>query len=601
MLRPVTETIEITPDLYRQIAPHVLRPIFAKGGARRRITISAAKDLLAAAVPQYVDVVRRSIRMPASGTTLAPREIGLLLHEALGTVAAHLRQAGADHFRGAQATSDPGKRQQLIWDAAFAGLQRWLDAGGLLQRPEALETLDIVVECVRLWASELAERVSRFQEAVEPTAFFLDTEQDLAGSVGLNGQTLHLRGRPDAVFLDRAGLRPEIVEYKFGEQGQLELQVAQTVLYIALVDAAKGPGIESGRLLLFRLEEERPLAASAPAGNRAAEPAAEWPAQVETAFEGYIGNAPAVRRLKRTCAAALQQNRRATGLNVMLCGPAGLGKTELARRVAKALQLPLVDVPGHRVKSVDDILDLAERALKTEGRDLEDAGEDSGLPLHRYPPCVVFVDEVHLLKSRADDFLNMFEPKDRRGVGKRRVADLTQVTFLAATTDRGLLPPAFLTRFRIVELQPYNEDEIAQIIRPLFISAGKPVDEDFLRALGRVGRLNPRVTKDRAQELLEPDPRGPALTAAVLVERAREDWHVDERGLENSDRRYLKALLPGPRGLTALSGLLQLKPEEIRTRIEPYLLQLELVRATNRGREITELGRDALAGHTSAT
>jgi holliday junction DNA helicase RuvB len=48
------------------------------------------------------------------------------------------------------------------------------------------------------------------------------------------------------------------------------------------------------------------------------------------------------------------------------------------------------------------------------------------------------------------------------------VGDFKDATLLAATTDKGLLPGPFLSRFRIIDLVPYTAEEVAAIISPVF-------------------------------------------------------------------------------------------------------------------------------------
>jgi Holliday junction resolvasome RuvABC ATP-dependent DNA helicase subunit len=217
---------------------------------------------------------------------------------------------------------------------------------------------------------------------------------------------------------------------------------------------------------------------------------------------------------------------------------------------------------------------------------------DSGLPRLSYPPVVIFLDEIHLLGRRADLFLNVFEPRERRAVGSKGVADLRAATLLGATTDKGRLPAPFLTRFRMVDLVPYSAEEVAEILRPAFV--GHDVDEGFLVALARMSRLNPREALQRAEEMLTHhrfDASAYPLSPAGLARMASETWQVDEDGLRPSDLAYLRALQSGRRGLAALTQMLPVGQDEIVAVIEPYLLQLDLIRMTGSGRELTEIGR----------
>ncbi len=75
---------------------------------------------------------------------------------------------------------------------------------------------------------------------------------------------------------------------------------------------------------------------------------------------------------------------------------------------------------------------------------------------------------------------------------------------------------------------------------------------------------------------------------------------MDEIGLERTDRDLLEAVLlkfgGGPVGLSTLAVTLGEEPDTIEDVYEPYLLQLGFLQRTPRGRVITELGREHIAG-----
>ncbi len=606
MLKPALLSIEIGPELRRRIEPAVFRPLFeeASRAGTRSLSITQAKELLAIAVPQYREMVSGAAPALAGIGPVPLRNVGTLLHQALQEAARFFRREGARTFRAVQKLGTSEERAARLWLALFSRrLLPWLQASGKLGEPETLESLDVVVESVKLWVRDLALQLRpRAEGEIAPAAFFLDTEGDLKATLAWEGQRLEFRGRPDALVVNRASGRPEVIEYKLGKHGQVELQVAQTLLYLALVNAVKGPGLETARLQLFRLEAETPPDTPVEIAEEAQKqattvptaqaPASGFPLQVEAAFAGYIGNVAAVRRLKIECTLALRSTPPSMPVNVMLCGPGGLGKTELARRVARALGTPLVDVPASRIKDVDGLLDLVDGALATAGQSAEEAGTDSGLPRRTYPPVVIFLDEIHLMGRRADLFLNVFEPKERRAVGSKAVGDFRHATFLGATTDKGLLPAPFLTRFRMVDLVPYSAEEVAEILRPVF--ENHPVETDFLVRLAHMSRFNPREALVRAQELLTHhrfDASMYPLDLKGLRRMASETWQVDEHGLRPVDLRYLRALQGERRGLEALTQLLPVGRDEIKTVIEPYLLQVELIRLSGAGRELSERGR----------
>jgi holliday junction DNA helicase RuvB len=290
-------------------------------------------------------------------------------------------------------------------------------------------------------------------------------------------------------------------------------------------------------LQFFRLVGDTPPDApkvpiSTPSLSESRQP--EYPPEVEQAFNDYIGNRPAVRRLKIECTYARKSKPVQMPINLMLCGLGGLGKTELARRIDRRLNLPLVDVPANTIKSVDTLLQRIQATLHNHALEASEAGTDSGLPKRRYPRLVVFLDEIHLLKN-PDQYLNLFEPKERRAVGAREVDDLLAATFIGATTDKGILPAPFRSRFTCVDLEPYSAEDVAQIIAPSLPT----VDIAFLVALANMSRRNPRIALTKAGEVQRRNgvhPEAYPLTMAGWRSIAVEQWMVDELGLTNADR-----------------------------------------------------------------
>jgi Holliday junction resolvasome RuvABC ATP-dependent DNA helicase subunit len=566
------------------------------------ISVTEAKDILKVALPHYRGSVAPLAASVDRGESV-PRQVGQLLHHWIHASIRYFRRTGARGLREGLSLERDARAQRL-WRAVFEGvLLGHVQGSSLLDDPAGRETCDLAVESLKLWVADVVRRLDHVDPATfSPSVFFLDTEGDLEGVVGTGRRRVHVRGRPDALLFDPSSRQLSLCEYKFGAQGEIELQIAQLLLYVRLLEQAKGVSVSAGELQVFRArpdagppEEDEDGAPIVVQGD------SEFPPRVEQGFAGYVGNTAAVRRLKIQCTLALRGDAPVRmPVNLMFCGPAGLGKTELARRVARVLDLPFIDIPGGLVSSVDALMAVADRALSAAGIEVPEQGLDAGLPVKRYPPFVLFVDEIHDMKKRADAFLNVFEPNDRRGVGKSAVGDLAMATILGATTDRGRLPGAFLSRFRMIDLEPYSESEVAQILTPLF--DGLATSDDVTAMLARIGRLTPRLAIERACEMLDRHRFNPTtypLSRDGVQRVCDEQWGVDVAGLTENDRRYLRALACGPRGSTALGALLPVGRDEIERIIEPFLLQIEAVRITPAGRALTELGRVMAEGPPS--
>ena len=117
--------------------------------------------------------------------------------------------------------------------------------------------------------------------------------------------------------------------------------------------------------------------------------------------------------------------------------------------------------------------------------------------------------------------------------------------------------------------------------------------------MATMSRLNPRQAKEHAGEFKthnQFDANEYPLTLEGLARLANEAWGVGSLGLSANDRMYLQALGDGPKGFGALTTILPVGKEEVQNQIEPYLLQLGLIRQTASGRQLTEKGRVYLLG-----
>ncbi len=609
MLSPDLMTLEITSEVRGAIQDKVFEALFRsirdlppRQTGRKgtpSITVTHAKERLAMALPEYRDVVGRAVPVNWSDLGFTAIQMGTVLHEWIDEGSSFFRREGADCIRSGLQESTEEAFFQHVWSCLFTRkILAQVQSSEMLRDENGVQVCDLVIESLKRWACHVCSHLWGLpSNSFNPSAFFLDTETTLATELEYRGEKIHLRGKPDAVFFDQRRSQIHVWEYKFGQQGQVELQIAQVLLYMSLVEAAKGCACTSGYLTFFRVIEDTTADAQTALFFENREPKEPFDPQVQKAFEGYIGNDHAVYQLKVRLTLGLRQDTDKTGVNFMFCGPGGTGKTELARRMAAALGTPFVNIPATAFRNLDELVQKIDSVTEESGTTPEQIGTDSGMPLLQYPSLTVFIDEVHTMAKKADAYLNMLEPKERRAVCKDRVCDFKKVVFLAATTDKGKLPAPFLSRFRIIDLRPYTLDEMCEIVRLRFVQAGKSVSQVVCEALARVGRFVPRVALERASQFLEYhefSPQTYPICADGIREMMEASWNVDFNGLTSNDQAYLEVLQTGPKGFNALATVLSCGKEEIERVIEPYLAQLGAIRLTGRGREITEIGRAML-------
>lgn len=587
--------VEVTPEMCRTIEPHLLDALYehtaslpAQKNRTHHLTVSQAVEILAARQPQWRDKLSPKLVPEGQLASDNPQATGVKLHILLKEAHLYFRREGAKAFREAMHLPTLDERCAALWKSVFdQRIVPWFAEQGMLESPDALESADALVECLKAWIRDLTTLLEGHSQVPEPADFFLDVESDVSATFQQHGRNLVIRGRPDALLLKPEGPGVELLEYKFASPDLVELRLAQVVLYMALIRESKGVPCSRGCLLYLRASPPPPPGGSA------------FPQEVDKAFHGYIGNGAAVRRLKIAASLARRQSPPMMGDNYLFTGPGGLGKTELARRVAHALGTTFVDLPSGSVKNVDDLVSTVDKALHDQDIHPEEIGKSSGRTVFKYPPLVIFLDEVHELRKKADQFLNLFEPKERRAVAKDKIADFKNATVLAATTDLAKLPAPFLTRFRRVDLEPYRPEEVAQMVEPVFTD-GPRLSPEVAVLLAHMGRCNPRRTIELAKEFRDQhafDPNTVPLTKAALLHLAEDLWRVDELGLLPNDYSYLTALESGPKGLATLKQMLTVGDEEITNLIEPYLLQLGAISLGSSGRRLTALGTQIASNH----
>ncbi len=272
--------------------------------------------------------------------------------------------------------------------------------------------------------------------------------------------------------------------------------------------------------------------------------------------------------------------------HTLFYGPAGLGKTTLAKIISQELNVSLKHTTG---PSIEKVADLASILINLSNGD------------------ILFIDEIHRLSKAIEEVLYAamedFKLPIVAGSGKSThtiVINLNQFTLIGATTRFGLLSPPLRDRFGIIyHLEPYAPSELGQIVLRTASIFNIKVNERAAELIGLRARGIPRVAIQLLKRVRDfASAEGISVINAEIVLSTFDQLHIDDYGLNDLDRKYLKTIVErfngGPVGIETLSTALGEDKGTIEDIVEPYLLKVDFILRTPKGRVLTKKALDYL-------
>lgn len=311
--------------------------------------------------------------------------------------------------------------------------------------------------------------------------------------------------------------------------------------------------------------------------------------RVETALRpsfltDYIGQDAAREKLEIFIEAA---KRRGEALDhTLLSGPPGLGKTTLANIIANEMGVNIRITSGPAIERPGD---LASILTNLEEHDVLFIDE-----IHRIPRTV----EEVLYPAMEDYALDIIVGKGPSARSLR--LDLNHFTLIGATTRSGQLASPLRDRFGVLlNLKLYDVESLQKILLRSSQILNIPLSTTGALEIARRSRGTPRIANrllKRIRDFAEVCKDG--LIDEEVASEGLKLLDVDVFGLDELDRRILKTMILDydgrPVGIDTIAASIGEERITIEDVYEPYLLQINFIQRTPRGRVATRHAYDHL-------
>jgi len=302
-------------------------------------------------------------------------------------------------------------------------------------------------------------------------------------------------------------------------------------------------------------------------------------------WDNYIGQERIKKHLNIIIEAAKKRGEAPD--HILFYGPPGLGKTTISHIIAQET--------GTNLKS-------------TTGPVIEKSGDLVALLTNLNEGDILFIDECHRINRFVEEYLYsaMEDFKINLILGKGPMAKtidikLPHFTLIGATTRIDMISSPLRSRFgSILQLNYYSQEEIERIIERSAGILNIKIEEKAKMQIAKRSRSTPRIANKllkRVRDFSQVENEEGIITEELAI-RALDFLEVDSLGLEPSDRKIIETIINkfngGPAGLQALSAATSEEKNAILEIYEPYLMQVGLIKRTNKGRSATRLAYDHL-------
>lgn len=301
--------------------------------------------------------------------------------------------------------------------------------------------------------------------------------------------------------------------------------------------------------------------------------------QYPESWDTYVGQESAKRALRRSAVSA--NKRGVTMPHLLICAPyAGVGKTALALLTARESGRPVYLASGS--------MNLAQARI------MFSRVEDGD---------VILYDEFHKVmdggKRGAEWLLHFLENGTLlTPFGAEKVPN---VSFIAATTDKGVIAAPILDRFKVIELDRYTDDEGTAIARHmaekvLGVEHMPAISDDVAAAVAAAASNQPRRIRDllvSVRDLVVCDEIDAPQDGSYDLAEALMSAGLTADGLTKEAQKYLLIMYVDCRAEPAGQALLRERMGLVGKglqMVEMLLEDKELITKTKAGRVLTSAG-----------
>lgn len=186
-----------------------------------------------------------------------------------------------------------------------------------------------------------------------------------------------------------------------------------------------------------------------------------------TSFEDIVSQ----EHVSNTIKNAIKQGRLSHAY--MFCGPRGVGKTTMARVLARTINEIDISVDGESLNQTLNIVEM-DAASNNKVDDVHHLRESVRIPPQNGRYKVFIVDEVHMLSKAAFNALlkTLEEPPEH-------------AIFIFATTEPHKVLPTILSRVQRFDFKRISVDEIVQRLRKISLNEDISIDEESLHVIAK--------------------------------------------------------------------------------------------------------------------